>query len=130
MEKFKEAVNQSKEDFVQHHREKYAGELPIWVAVEVMDWGQLCRLFGMAPQAAQREVADACQLSVAQFGSWIRTLNVLRNLAAHHARIFNRSFDITPKLNGNPCFDGIREVKNRAFCQLTLIQYLHRRLGL
>nr|WP_253953900.1 Abi family protein [Schaalia sp. 19OD2882] len=37
--KFKAAVGKSQEDFVRHHERKYGGEIPIWVAVEIMDLG-------------------------------------------------------------------------------------------
>nr|WP_211210734.1 Abi family protein [Yaniella halotolerans] len=38
---FKRALTSSKEDFVKHHKAKYDAKLPIWAAVEVMDWGDV-----------------------------------------------------------------------------------------
>jgi len=32
------------------------------------------------------------------FASWLRALNHLRNIAAHHSRLWNRNIDVQPKL--------------------------------
>ena len=130
LRKYNSALKTSKEDFVKHHQSCYAGKLPIWAAVEIMDWGMLSHLYRMAPRQARDKVASELQLRAPQLESWLRSLNILRNYAAHHARVFNRGFDIKPKLSQDPRLDSIRKVTNRAFGQLTLIRYLHRELGL
>lgn len=129
-EKYRAAVARSKQEFVAHHQECYGGVLPIWVAVEVMDWGMLSRLYRMAPARARNEVAAVCGLRAPQLESWLKSLNIVRNMTAHHARIFNWVFDIKPKLPGDACFDDIRGRSNRLFAQLTLIRYLQQQLGL
>lgn len=130
MRRFDRALRDSKEDFARHYREKYKNKVPVWVAVELMDWGMLSYLYRMAPKGVRDDVAGLCQLSAAQMESWIKCLNILRNLAAHHARIFNRGFDIKPKLSRDGRLDVIRDVTNRSFGQLTLIRYLSHELGL
>lgn len=42
-------VSLSREDFVAHHKKKYSGQLPIWAAVEIIDWGSLSYLYQLAP---------------------------------------------------------------------------------
>lgn len=39
LEGYKSELSRSREDFVAHHHEKYGGRLPVWAAVEVLDWG-------------------------------------------------------------------------------------------
>lgn len=79
------------EDFVRHFTEKYDGQLPIWVATEVLDLGGLVRLFGFLTDADQVSIARALEYKNAlDFLSWIRSLNVLRNHCAHHSRVWNR----------------------------------------
>lgn len=130
MDKYRSAASNSKEDFVQHHKRKYGGEMPIWVAVEIMDWGMLSHLYGMSPGRVRNTIASKCQLNAAQLESWLKSLNIVRNYAAHHARMFNRSYDIRPKLSNDPCLVEIENATNRCFGQLTLVQYLHRKLEL
>lgn len=50
LRKYQSALKASKEDFVAHHKSKYGGTLPIWAAVEIMDWGMLSYLYGMSPK--------------------------------------------------------------------------------
>lgn len=128
--KYESALRGSKEDFVRHHQRKYRGEMPIWVAVEIMDWGMVSHLYGMSPGPARNRMAERCGLSAPQLESWLKSLNVLRNLAAHHARMFNRVYDLKPKLNDDVRLTPIAGAMNKVFGQLSLIQYLHRQLGL
>lgn len=131
MSKYDAALKSSKEDFVTHHKAKYGEKLPIWAAVEIMDWGMLSHLYGMSPNSTRNRIADSCGLSAPQMESWLKSLNIVRNYAAHHARMFNRVYDIKPKLNmGDPLLASLAQTMNRVFGQLTLVQYLHRQLDL
>lgn len=130
VEKFERAVNFSKEDFVEHHRRRYHGDMPIWAAVEIMDWGMLSYLYDFSPTKVRHDIADECGLAAPQLASWLKCLNIVRNYAAHHARMFNRVFDIKPKLSDDEQLQEVAGVSNRSFGQLSLIQYLHRQLGL
>src|SRR5699024_10386326 len=131
-EQYAAELARSREDFVDHHRTKYGGRLPIWAAVEILDWGKLTHLYGMSPQPVRAAVARAIEITAPQLASWPKTLNLLRNYAAHHGRVFNRVFALTPKLptgNGVPQFTELAPTMNRAFGQLSLVQHLLTRLG-
>ncbi len=130
LRKYQSALKASKEDFVAHHKSKYGGTLPIWAAVEIMDWGMLSYLYGMSPNIVRKRIAEPCGLTGPQLESWLKSLNILRNYAAHHARMFNRVYDIKPKLNNGVRLAPVAEGMNRVFGQLSLIQYLHRQLDL
>ena len=130
VEKFERAVSSSKEDFVEHHRRHYHGDMPIWAAVEIMDWGMLSYLYDFSPTKVRHDIADECGLAAPQLASWLKCLNIVRNYAAHHARMFNRVFDIKPKLRDDEQLQEVAGVSTRSFGQLSLIQYLHRQLDL
>lgn len=126
-ESYEAELGRSREDFVRHHHRKYAGRLPVWAAVELLDWGSLTRLFGFAPPDVQQEVAGACGLNGPQLASWLKALNVVRNICAHHGRLFNRVHTLKPKLptfGQHPDLDQATTAWNRTFGQLTLIQFL------
>lgn len=117
----------SREDFVEHHRRKYGGQLPVWAAVEILDWGKLTRLYGMSPSQARGAVAADVELSEPQLESWLKALNILRNYAAHHGRVFNRVFTLKPRLpraDTHPEIVNLSPVMNRSFGQLSMVQYL------
>ncbi|WP_165164314.1 Abi family protein [Corynebacterium qintianiae] len=128
--KYRAALRASREEFVTHYKKKHGSKMPIWVAVEIMDWGMLSHLYGMAPNIVRNRIAHRCGLSAPQLESWLKSLNIMRNYAAHHARMFNRVYDIKPKLNEDPRLVQVAGVMNRVFGQLSLIQYMHHQLGL
>ena len=124
--RFQEVKEKSKEEFVIHHNACYQGEMPIWVAVEIMDWGLLSRLYSLSPSAVQQNIASRCALTQPQVASWLKSLNIARNMAAHHSRMYNRAFSILPKLPKNACWEPIRAVTNRVFTIIVMLIYLHK----
>lgn len=88
-----------KEDFVKHYLKVHGADLPIWVAVEVWDFGAMSQLFAMMKVNDQTKIANKYGVSDFKvFASWLRALNHLRNIAAHHSRLWNRNIDVQPKL--------------------------------
>lgn len=78
-----------KESFVQHNRQEY-GALPIWAAIEVWDFGMLSKLFAGMKFADQQTIASMYGAPDGQtFAQWLRSLNFIRNVSAHHSRLWN-----------------------------------------
>ena len=125
-------LRRSQEDFIQHYKSEYSGKLPIWVAVHILEWGQLAMLFKMAPIHCQDSIANSLQLSRPQVNSWLENLRILRNICAHQGRLFNRTLRQV-KLPQDAERLGIKNLspmRNKCFDQLTLVQYLTRTMGL
>ena len=130
--RYESEVRTSREDFVKHHAAKYGGRLPVWAATELMDWGSLSYLYGFAPRNVQERIADAAELTAPQLSSWLKSLNILRNICAHHGRLFNRVHAIVPKLPRRGTHLDLEEGGldwSRTFGQLTLVRFLSDRLG-
>ncbi|WP_327638708.1 Abi family protein [Kribbella sp. NBC_00482] len=92
------AQTRSSEDFVLHFQHKYDGRLPVWVMTEILDFGSLSYLFQGLKVADRNEIA--ARLGVvdrhgdgngAALANWLRVLNYLRNVCAHHSRLWNRN---------------------------------------
>lgn len=99
LSKYRGLVARSKEDFVRHYHDNHGDELPIWVAVEVLDFGALSQLFGMLHVKDQQAIAFRYGVSDWKvFGNWLFSLSYLRNLVAHHSRLWNRNITTKPKL--------------------------------
>lgn len=97
--KFEAAVEKSREEFVDHHRDKYQGRMPIWVAIELWDFGMLSRLFGGLQSRDRNALSASFMLHDGEvLRSWLRMFNFIRNVAAHHSRLWNRSLPDTPRL--------------------------------
>ncbi|EIM1709312.1 Abi family protein [Aeromonas dhakensis] len=98
MEKYRGLVKRSKEDFVRHYHQRHGEELPIWVAVEVFDFGAISQLIGMMKVSDQQHIASKYGLDWQVFASWIYGLSYLRNICAHHSRLWNRNVTTQVKL--------------------------------
>lgn len=80
------------EDFVRHYVHKYGGRLPVWVAVEVLDFGAITRLYSLLKREDQNEISRGWGVANArQLHSWLLTLGNVRNLCAHHSRLWNKN---------------------------------------
>lgn len=78
-----------KEPFVAHQLQQY-GALPIWAAIEVWDFGLLSKLFAGMRYADQQAIAAQYGApSGRAFAQWLRSLNFVRNVSAHHSRLWN-----------------------------------------
>ena len=93
-----EEVGRSKEEFIRHHRETYDGfpNLPIWKATEVMSLGNISVLFGGLKHEDKKPIADWFQLHHKQLAQWLHVLTYIRNVCAHHGRLWNRELAIRP----------------------------------
>ena len=88
---YEKQLDRSKDlPFVKHHYEDYDGKLPVWVAIEIWDFGMLSWLFSGMKHEDREEIAkiygakDKKELS-----NWLHSLNVIRNISAHHSRLWN-----------------------------------------
>jgi abortive infection bacteriophage resistance protein len=87
-----------KEDFVKHHQEKYGGRMPIWVITELWDFGLLSRFFAGMQYRDQTYIARRYGLQEGKYlASWLRAINFIRNVSAHHSRLWNRNIVERPR---------------------------------
>lgn len=90
----------SKEVFIKHFREKYSNTLPpAWAAVEIMTLGQLSKWFAAITHSTDRNlVARYFGFDEMQLVSFLHHLAIIRNISAHHGRLWNREFRFSFKL--------------------------------
>jgi abortive infection bacteriophage resistance protein len=80
------------EDFVAHYLDKYREPLPIWMATEFIDFGSTVRLLRLMRGEDRNRVAGLHGVSNGTlFGTWMKNLNYVRNVCAHHSRFWNRT---------------------------------------
>lgn len=133
MEKYDKVLSRSKEDFVRHFRQKYGLPLPIWVSIELWEFGMLSKFYQGMSVADKRAVALKYGISDGSIlETWLRSLNFVRNVAAHHSRLFNKNLVDQPKLPKQgeiPKFDhllGNQEALSRIYVVLCILVYLMR----
>lgn len=128
-----ELCDRSKEDFVNHHREKYEGRMPIWVAIELWDFGLLSKFFSGMQSRDQRKIALAYGLRDDRLlPNWLHNFSFVRNVVAHHARLWNRTNPTLLRLpapEAAPLLHKLNETAGspgKLFCTLTCMRFLIR----
>ncbi|WP_187383074.1 Abi family protein [Histophilus somni] len=77
-------------DAIKHYNEQYAGVLPIWVSAEVWDFGLLSQLFSGLRYNDKNTIAAKYGVKDGKtFEQWLKSLNFIRNVCAHHSRLWN-----------------------------------------
>lgn len=92
----KEVVRSSSEVFIRHFNKKYDEELPpLWVICEIMTLGQLSKWYANLRHSKDRNaIAEVYGLDEVNLTSFLHHLSIVRNLCAHHARLWNREFAV------------------------------------
>lgn len=93
---YREVENNRKLPFIKHHIVQYGGQLPMWVAVEIMTMGNLSALYKNLQAPFQKELAATYQTGVNQLSSWIQNMTFTRNHLAHYMRVYDFNFGRTP----------------------------------
>ena len=128
--KHAQLIGRSKEDFVNHNKAKYGLPLAIWVASEVWDFGTLSTLYDGMREAEQDAISAKYGVGNGRtFATWLRSLNYLRNVCAHHSRLWNRNIVDQPKLPVVAEMPWVAPFENnahaRARCYLLLCMLRH-----
>ncbi len=100
--------------FVEHYLTRYGIPLPIWVAIESMDFGDIGWMVKNLRQDLALNISRHFGIAdFTLFKSWISTANALRNICAHHERLWNRVFAFKPKISSDPFFSSLNGDEHR-----------------
>ncbi len=89
-------------------------------------WAQY-RFYRGVSGSVRKQIANDTAIPVKVFQSWLRSLNSLRNICAHHARVWNRTFGDKPKLPMTKEWGELSGQSNdTVFVFLTMLKYLMR----
>ncbi|MCU0648345.1 MAG: Abi family protein [Gemmatimonadaceae bacterium] len=99
VESLRREVARADERFVRHFMAAYEEPLPpIWAVCEVMSLGLLSKWYdNLKPKSTRSRIASVFGVDEAQLASWLRHLTSVRNVCAHHSRLWNREFTVTPE---------------------------------
>lgn len=129
-------TDRSHELFVNHFRDKYGDVhpfLPVWMMTEVMSFGTVLTFFKGSSHQVKRGVASFFGMPDTVFESWLLALTTVRNICAHHARLWNRVLGVkpmTPRPAGFPDWHRPIHIQNeRVFAILTICRYCLTRVA-
>lgn len=127
-------VDRSIETFIDHYKNKYTDpkEPPCWMGLEVSSLGLLSKMFqNLKKNPDKQKVVQFFGLKeVSILENWLHCISILRNICAHHGRIWNRR--ITPiKLPYNtlfPFMNNLEVYPNKLYATLASIQFMLNRV--
>lgn len=121
------------EVFIKHYIDNYnsPSNPPSWMCLELLTVGELSHLFrGLKNNSDKKRIADFFDVHHTVFTSWLHTLTYVRNICAHHSRLWNRDFAIEPDKLIKPVGNWISkpfENNKRAFYFICVLKYLLQR---
>ena len=130
LEKLEEDAARSKDEFITHYKNKYAGfpTLPIWMVTEVMSLSSLSRGYRGLKNDDKKIISDEFALHHRCLADWFHTLTYIRNICSHHGRLWNRELAIRPGMMRARAWNPPVSPRNdRVFYILLIIRYLLRK---
>lgn len=127
--RIKDETNRSKEVFVKHFYKKYGDKhtfLPAWMLAEIMSFGMMLTFFRGCDRKIKKKISKEYSLCFGVLESWLLALNTVRNICAHHGRLWNRTLGYKPKIpEKDPKWHNPIEInKDKIFCVLTILKYM------
>ncbi len=128
-------IKRSNEDFIQHYFDKYDQPVfpPSWMTLEVVSMGTLSKLFAalnMNNQSSRSIARDLGLFKVLILRNWLHALSILRNICAHHSRLWNRRFTVALTFPNKTRWTFLTKEEcsrirnNKLFAYLSVILYL------
>ncbi|KTC76012.1 AbiD phage protein-like protein [Legionella birminghamensis] len=101
LSKIESEMEASREVFIEHYKRKYTTPQlpPFWMVMQLLTFKEMTFLLrGIKDSSIANNIAAYLDVKNDILFSWSRSISDLRNLCAHHNRIWNRVFGSKPKL--------------------------------
>lgn len=93
-------TRQSHSSFIKHHHQHY-DDMPIWVVSEIWDFGAMSKLYKGMKTDDKDKIAKLYHLkSGTHLQTHLHAFNFIRNVSAHHGRLWNRTVVFNANLKG------------------------------
>ena len=123
-----EELRRSDDDAVEHFRRNYTNIFPpSWMTLEVSSFGTLSLLFKhLNGGRTKRSIANYYGVADTVLESWIHSFVYVRNICAHHSRLWNKTLRVTggfPKKTSH-AFIETRVPNDKVYYVLCIIRYM------
>lgn len=129
LNKINSEFERSDEEFIKAFSKKYSDALPpAWICLEIVSFGTLSMLYSNLKYGKEkREIANYFGVNDKVFESWLHSIVYIRNVCAHHSRLWNRTLSISPQIpiETSKCWINTSQVRNnKVYFVLSIIRYL------
>lgn len=118
------------EVYIKHYIDTYNSPAnpPSWMCFELLTMGDLSYLYrGLKSNSDKKSIASFFDIHPTVFTSWLHSLTYVRNICAHHSRLWNKDLAIEPEKLLKPVgpWLGARYHNNkRIFYFICILRYL------
>lgn len=127
IQNLEDEARRSSDEFVNHYKNKYTGfpTLPIWMMTEVMSLGSLSFCYRGLKHNDKKLISGKLGLHHKRLADWLHKLTYIRNICAHHSRLWNRELAVRPETSKEPVWKPPVTPRNdRIFYILLMLRYL------
>lgn len=124
-------LRRSKDEFIKEHIAKYGKSEypPAWKTLELATFGTTSKLFAnFSDTKLKKKIARSYGIPQHEIlESWTAAIGPLRNCCAHHGRLWNRKFPITPLLPSRmrqPWIANLNVPNNKLYAVLCCVAYM------
>jgi abortive infection bacteriophage resistance protein len=122
-------IKRSNDVFIKHFYNTYSDPWPpIWVIFEILPMGQFSILYSITVNSpARKAIADYFGVKGPVLTTWLHTLVYVRNICAHHARLWNKELRVPvklPKKTANKWLVAQKITNRKVYIVLAIIVYL------
>lgn len=121
-------IKNSKELCIKHYYQNYKSPKypPVWMIFEAISFGQSVLIFTQFKKIEKDRISEQYPANNRSIQSWMYSLAGVRNVCAHHARLWNKEFVITPSRRDKKYKQFFHdEQPNRLFNTLVVMQALN-----
>ena len=139
LKKFQRDLKISRESFLKKTETSPVRNPEIWSALQIMSFGTMQSLYAIMNGQDQHNIAQVFNVKIKILISWLNSLNLLRNGAAHYGYLWNRNFTFPPKFPNRgliPAFDDLlqwfesnQNNRLKLYCLLCIMAYMLERIN-
>ncbi len=108
---------------VKHHKQNYAGKMPLWVMFELMSFSNVSMLFSAMYTSSQEAIAHPLGIGSKTLANHLHCMSVLRNKCAHASRLINMRYNPPAKLSQKFLRDNPSVNNDSLFAYIMVLLY-------
>lgn len=135
LESIDKELLRSREPFILDHFKKYLSDKrrpPAWKTIEIASFGNISKLYANLKPTIKSKNTVAAELGTVNhtyLPSWLQSFSQIRNICAHHGRLWNKNFPGRPKVLPKPPYPWITNLptgreQHFLYLQLCCMKYL------
>ncbi len=124
-------VSRSRDTFILHYKTHYSGPQrpPVWMAAELLSFGLLSQWYATLKEPKLRQkIAAPFHIDERIFVTFVHQLAIVRNICAHHGRLWNRQLSATytlPKKEPPELAETVNHaMPKRLYNTVAMLQYI------